>query len=163
MNRSSFFKISLVCATVLVAVGATLPQKLFAQETGTVPIIKTQSESALSKVKDNSTIPIIINPSNPNPVAPPPGGAPDDAYITIEIDVNSPTTVDTPISLDTNHPEAIDLPSTAVVSAGNSSVTVTVPITPGYFEHHKHVKIRATSNGTTVEESIKVHYHGEID
>jgi hypothetical protein len=148
---------------VLVAVGATVPQKLMAQETGTVPIIGAPSKMTLSNVKDNGTVPIIGTPSNPDPVAPPPGGTPDDATITLEITVNAPTTVDTPLTLETDHPELIGLPSTAIVSAGNSTTSVTVTVTPGYAEHHRHVKMFISSNGTTVETKIRVHYQGEID
>lgn len=161
MNKSSFFKLSLICATVLVAVGASLPQRTFASETGTVPIIKTQS-TALSSVKDSGTVPIIANPSKQDVTAPPPG-TPDDLSFTLEITVNEPTTVDTALALDTNHPEAIGLPDSVVVPAGSSTVTLTVPVTPGYAEHHKHVKVYVSANGTTVENHVNVHYHGELD
>jgi hypothetical protein len=163
VNKSSFFKSSLVCATVLVASGATIPQKLFAQDTGTVPVIKNHSDVALNNVKDNSTTPVFANPSTGSVTAPPPGGSPDDHTFTVEITVNAPTTVDTPLDLDTNHPEAVGLPDTVIVPAGSSTATFTVSVTPGYAEHHKHVKIYVSANGTTVTGHIKVHYHGEID
>jgi len=163
VNKSSFFKFSLICATVLVAVGATVPQKLFAQETGTVPIIKTQSEATLNRVKDNGTVPIIVQPGQGQVQAPPPGGAPDDYTFDVTITVNAQVTVDTPLALDTNHPEAIGLPDSVIVPAGSSTVTFTVTVTPGYSDHHKHAKIFASANGTTEAGSIRIDYHGEVD
>jgi len=141
--------------------GATRPQKVLASETGTVPIIKAQS-SEFSRVKDNSTIPIITQPGQEQVTAPP-SNSPDNYTFEVTVTVNAAPSRATELSLETNHPDAVGLPSTVVVPAGSSTVTFTVSVTPGYAEHHKNVKIDASANGSTASGKIRIDYHGEID
>jgi len=157
VNKSSCFKFSLICATVLVAVGATVPQKLFAQETGTVPIIKTQSEATLSNVKDNGTVPIIVTPSSSSYAAPA-GDEPTPLQPSVQITVNAPVTQNTTITLSTNNPGAISLPSTATVTPGNSTVTANFAITPGKDLPPANATIYASCNGTEVSCTITITY-----
>jgi len=147
----------------IVAVGATLPQKVLAVETGTVPIVKAPPVNALTRVKDNGTIPIVGTPSTTDPVAPPPGGSPDDPTFNLTITVNAPVTQDTVLELDTTHPDAVNVPATVTVPAGSSTVTTTISVVPGYSAHHKSVKIFISANGTTIHTRVRVHYHGEQD
>lgn len=147
---------------VFVALVATRPQPVLAQETGTVPIIKVQPTTELSHVRDNSTIPIITDPSQ-DQVTAPPSCSPDDYSFEVTITVNAAPSQATVIDLDTNHPDAIGLPSSVVVQPGSSTVTFTVSVTPGYAEHHKNVKINASANGSTATGKVRIDYHGEID
>lgn len=162
MNNPSILKVSLICAAVLITVGATVPQSALAQETGTVPIIKAPTANALARVKDNGTIPIITQPGQ-NQVTAPPSDSPDSDSFTVTVTVNAPVTEDTVLTLETNHSESIGLPSTATVTAGNSTVTFTVSVTPGQYRNHKDVRIDASCNGTTTSGKIRIDYHGEND
>lgn len=148
--------------TAVVSVGAGLPQKAYARETGTVPIIKAPKDLVMASTKDNSVIPIVSNPSQTDVTAPV-SPSPTDSTFTVTIGVNVAPTSDTVVTLDTNHPNAVSLPATVTVPAGQTSVEVTVTVSAGQYAHHKNVKISATANGTTVEGKIRVHYVGEQD
>jgi len=162
VNKSSLLKISLVCAATIVALGASVPQKVLASETGTVPIIKTSSTAALSTTKDNGTVPIVANPSQSDVTANP-GDSPYDETFEVTISVNAPPSVATTLNLETDHPEAVGVPASVVVSPGSSTVTTTITVTHGNYSHHKNVKISVSANGTTVDAKVKVHYVGETD
>lgn len=150
-------KHSLVCATLLVAVGATVPQKSYAGQTGTVPIIKTQSSTSSSLMKDSSTVPIIVTPSSQEVTAAP-QDSPSGPQLTVQVTVNAPTTVNTPITLSTNDPSAISLPSSATVVAGSSTVTANVTVAPGSNLPPSVATIYASCNGTEVSCTVTINY-----
>ena len=162
MNKTTLIKLSFVFVTAVVSMAAGLPQKAYARETGTVPIIKAPKDLVIASTKDNSAIPIVVNPSTTDVTASD-SPTPTDSTFTVTITVNQAPITDTVITLASTHSEAIGLPATVTVPAGQTSVDVTVSVTPGQFPHHKNVKISATANGTTVEGKIRVHYVGEQD
>ena len=162
MNKSSLIKFSLVCATAVIALGATLPQKVMASETGTVPIVSTPSELALSGTKDNGTVPIVATPSSTDVTANP-GCNPYDEAFTVTITVNVPVSSATTLAIEADHPDAVEAPSSVIVPAGSSTVEATFYVKHGDASHHKNVKIQVSANGTTIETKVRVHYVGETD
>ena len=162
MNKTTLIKLSFVFVTAVVSMAAGLPEKAYARETGTVPIIKAPKDLLMASTKDNTVIPIVSNPSQTDVTAPV-NPSPTDTSFTVTIGLNAAPTSDTVLTLETNHPNAVGIPSTVTVPAGQTSIDVTVTVTPGQYAHHKNVKISATANGSTVESKVRVHYVGEND
>ena len=162
MNKTTLIKFSFVFVATATVLLAGVPQSAIAKETATVPIIRSTSDSSLTKPKDTSTTPIVAVPTQADVTARP-GGEPDDTNVSITVTVNAAPATDTVLTVEATHPDALSFPATVTVPAGSTTATVIGTVVPGDFSHHKNVHIYVSANGTTVESKVRVHYVHEQD
>ncbi|MDR3692877.1 MAG: hypothetical protein P4L46_26085 [Fimbriimonas sp.] len=160
MNNSSLSKVSLVVAAIIVVAGGTLPQKALASNTGTLPVIVgPKTDGFNNQVKDNGSLPVIINPSNPNPTGD--GSHYGNQTYTVTVTISDVTTSDQVVNLSSSNPELVSVDAYVVVPAGSTSATASYTIPYSHHRRHQDVTLTATANGGSVSTDVHVHYHNE--
>ena len=163
MNISSLSKTSLVVAALAIVTFGGRFDKAFANQTGTLPVIKTHDGSnELAKAKDNGNLPVIIVPST-NTVSGDGGNGLEGQSYTVTVSLNDITSNDQIVTLTSSHHNIITVDAQLVVPAGSSTGTATFTVPYSSFKHHKNVHLTASCNGGSVETVIQVHYRNEED
>jgi hypothetical protein len=163
VNISSLSKTSLVVAALAIVTFGGRFDKAFANQTGTLPVIKTHDGSnELAKAKDNGNLPVIIVPST-NTVSGDGGNGLEGQSYTVTVSLNDITSNDQIVTLTSSHHNIITVDAQLVVPAGSSTGTATFTVPYSSFKHHKNVHLTASCNGGSVETVIQVHYRNEED